>query len=154
MSPELQTVIKQYNALPEPIQQTVFYGNIPNIVNEIGAAFGLNNGQLVALENEVTLILLLLVPRETLEQTLSTTFARSNEDAATIAFLLDNAIFVPTFERLARETFTGPAPAPETTPTPEAGEKLPAMRTMASDQAVSVPDYTSLSQDELMGHRE
>lgn len=170
MSPELQSIIKQYNALPEAVQQTIFYGEVGKIVGEIGRAFGLDANKATALENEVTLILLFLVPRESFESTLTSSFSMPPADAKTVAFLIDNAILVPTFKRLERafaapvppvaaptQATPAPSPAPAPTVTPSAST-LPEVRTMAGDQkqlgyqeddTIDTPSYTGLSQDEL-----
>lgn len=109
MQPELQTIIKQYNAAPEPVQQAIFYSDISKIVGEIGAAYGLTDAQSKQLENEVVLILLLIVPRSQLEGFIAT-FTTDPQSAHSIAFLLDTLLIVPAFERI-KQTGT-PKPQP------------------------------------------
>lgn len=109
MQPELQTIIKQYNAAPEPVQQAIFYGDIGKTIGEIGTAYGLTDAQSKQLENHIVLTLLLIVPRSELDAFIATVATEPNT-ARSIAFLVDTLLIAPTFERISLDAPATPLP--------------------------------------------
>ncbi|MCA9365289.1 hypothetical protein KC723_00155 [Candidatus Kaiserbacteria bacterium] len=148
----LQHTIMQYNSLPEPIQQMIYYGSITETISQIATACKAT-AKAKNIENEVVLILLLLAPRSELENKLTTKYGLSAENANIATYLIDTNILIPVFKQLKTEPV---APTVTKEPAVNTDNQLPSVRTMRADKAIygyqntEEESYSATSQDDLI----
>ena len=167
MTPELYSIIEEYNLAPLAIQQQVFYGETSKFAEKIIIAFEIEPEKAVILENEIILTLLGIQPHRGLAERIVEGLAIDIETSSIIVELINLQIFEPLLESLQNlkqdvrttiitetpyqpEYFQVADPAPTPSITTDAILKFnaaraqllaetsaPEMRTMASDMARS-----------------
>jgi len=126
MSPELETIIQQYNSLPTEIQQVIFYGDLPGFCEALRYIHELNDEQKFFLENEIALILLGFNRREDLETRMIDQLEIPFETTYAISEIIDTQILNPLAEKIAQYI-------DDASPASSESSTLPELRTMAAD---------------------
>ncbi len=136
MSPELESIIEQYNTLPTEIQQVIFYGDLPGFCEALQYIHELNDEQKLFIENEISLILLGFCKRQDLEARMIDQLEISLETTYSITQTVDSEILNPLAEKIAQyvtSTASDELANLQSNAVENSSPHIPQIRTMAAD---------------------